>query len=122
MEEPVMDRKALGQAKLEARRLRVARIRRKVAVFSASLALVFSGLVVGLQGIPLLVGGREDSGGTEVVQADGIEQQIGATVTALASNLILGDGDDDEEEEGGGFLGLGNSRSSSSPAPTTSQS
>ena len=121
MEEPVMDRKALGQAKLEARRLRVARIRRKVAVFSASLALVFSRLVVGLQGIPLLVGGREDSGGTEVVQADGIEQQIGATVTAFASGLILGD-DDDEEEEGGGFLGLGTSRSSSSPAPTTSQS
>lgn len=79
-------------------------------------------VLVGLQGIPLLVGGREDSGGTEVVQAEGIEQQIGATVTALASNLILGDGDDDEEEEGGGFLGLGNSRSSSSPAPTTSQS
>lgn len=104
MDKSGIDKKALGRARLEAKKLRIANIRRKVAVFSASLALAFSGLVVGINGVPLLLGGREEPNGTEVVQTEGVEQQIGATVTALASDLILGDDDDDDEDEGGGFF------------------
>lgn len=117
-----MDKKALAKAKLEARKLRISNLRKRIAIFSASLALLFSGLVVGLNGVPLLFGGREQPT-TEVVQTEGAEQQVGATIIAFASGLVF-DEDDDEEEEGG-FFSTGNSRSSSSsssPSVTTSQS
>lgn len=122
MESNQMDKKALAKAKLEARRLRISNLRKRIAIFSASLALLFSGLVVGLNGVPLLFGGREQPT-TEVVQTEGAEQQVGATIIAFASGLVF-DEDDDEEEEGG-FFSTGNSRSSSSsssPSVTTSQS
>lgn len=122
MESNQMDKKALAKAKLEARKLRISNLRKRIAIFSASLALLFSGLVVGLNGVPLLFGGREQPT-TEVVQTEGAEQQVGATIIAFASGLVF-DEDDDEEEEGG-FFSTGNSRSSnssSSPSVTTSQS
>ncbi|MFM9077209.1 MAG: hypothetical protein ACKORM_03120 [Solirubrobacterales bacterium] len=122
MESNQLDKKALAKAKLEARKRRISNLRKRIAIFSASLALLFSGLVVGLNGVPLLFGGREQPT-TEVVQADGAEQQVGATIIAFASGLVF-DEDDDEEEEGG-FFSTGNSRSSSSsssPSVTTSQS
>lgn len=118
-----MDKKALAKAKLEARKFRVSTLRKRIAIFSASLALLFSGLVVGLNGVPLLFGGREQPT-TEVVQTEGTEQQVGASIVTLASNLILDDESDEEDE--GGFFSTGNSRSStsssSSPSVTTSQS
>ncbi|MBU3691192.1 MAG: hypothetical protein FGM38_03985 [Solirubrobacterales bacterium] len=122
MESNQMDKKALAKAKLEARKLRISNLRKRIAIFSASLALLFSGLVVGLNGVPLLFGGKEQPT-TEVVQTEGAEQQVGATIIAFASGLVF-DEDDDEEEEGG-FFSTGNSRSSSSsssPSVTTSQS
>ncbi len=122
MESNQMDKKALAKAKLEARKLRISNLRKRIAIFSTSLALLFSGLVVGLNGVPLLFGGREQPT-TEVVQTEGAEQQVGATIIAFASGLVF-DEDDDEEEEGG-FFSTGNSRSSSSsssPSVTTSQS
>ena len=122
MESNQLDKKALAKAKLEARKLRVSTLRKRIAIFSASLALLFSGLVVGLNGVPLLFGGKEQPT-TEVVQTEGAEQQVGATIIAFASGLVF-DEDDDEEEEGG-FFSTGNSRSSSSsssPSVTTSQS
>ena len=122
MESNQVDKKALAKAKLEARKLRISNLRKRIAIFSASLALLFSGLVVGLNGVPLLFGGREQPT-TEVVQTEGAEQQVGATIIAFASGLVF-DEDDDEEEEGG-FFSTGNSRSSSSsssPSVTTSQS
>ena len=124
MESNQMDKKALAKAKLEARKLRISNLRKRIAIFSASLALLFSGLVVGLNGVPLLFGGREEPT-TEVVQADGAEQQVGATIVAFASGLVLDEDEDDDEEEEGGFFSTGNSRSSSSsssPSVTTSQS
>ena len=122
MESNQLDKKALAKAKLEARKLRISNLRKRIAIFSASLALLFSGLVVGLNGVPLLFGGKEQPT-TEVVQTEGAEQQVGATIIAFASGLVF-DEDDDEEEEGG-FFSTGNSRSSSSsssPSVTTSQS
>ena len=122
MESNQMDKKALAKAKLEARKLRISNLRKRIAIFSASLALLFSGLVVGLNGVPRLFGGKEQPT-TEVVQTEGAEQQVGATIIAFASGLVF-DEDDDEEEEGG-FFSTGNSRSSSSsssPSVTTSQS
>lgn len=122
MESNQMDKKALAKAKLEARKLRISNLRKRIAIFSASLALLFSGLVVGLNGVPLLFGGREQPT-TEVVQTEGTEQQVGASIVTLASNLILDDESDEEDE--GGFFSTGNSRSSSSsssPSVTTSQS
>ena len=122
MESNQMDKKALAKAKLEARKLRISNLRKRIAIFSASLALLFSGLVVGLNGVPLLFGGKEQPT-TEVVQTEGAEQQVGANLVAFASGLVF-DEDDDEEEEGG-FFSTGNSRSSSSsssPSVTTSQS
>lgn len=117
-----MDKKALAKAKLEARRLRVSTVRRKVAIFAASLTLAFSGLIVGLNGIPLLFGGSAQPA-TKVTQTDGAEQQAGATIVAVASGLIFGQ---DEEQSKGGFFSTGNPRSgngsSNSPSVTTSQS
>lgn len=121
MESNQMDKKALAKAKLEARKLRISNLRKRIAIFSASLALLFSGLVVGLNGVPLLFGGREQPT-TEVVQTEGAEQQVGATIIAFASGLVF---DEDDDEEEGGFFSTGNSRSSSSsssPSVTTSQS
>lgn len=122
MESNQLDKKALAKAKLEARKHRISSLRKRIAIFSASLALLFSGLIVGLNGVPLLFGGREQPT-TEVVQAEGTDQQIGASIITLASNLILDDESDEEDE--GGFFSTGNSRSSrssSSPSVTTSQS
>lgn len=119
MESNQMDKKALAKAKLEARRLRVSTLRRKVAIFAASLTLAFSGLIVGLNGIPLLFGGSAQPA-TKVTQTDGAEQQVGANIITLASGLIFDE--DEEEEEEGGFFSTGNSRSNGSPAVTTSQS
>jgi len=121
MDETRLDKKALAEAKLEAKRTRIVEIRKTIAVLAVSLVGGFSAVVIGLNGIPLLFGSGSQEPTTEVVQADGIEQQIGATVTALASGLVLGDDDDDDDDEGG-FLGIGGSRSGESPGATTSQS
>ena len=110
MNEQRMQAKQLAKVRLEARKGRIAVIRRKVALFGVSLMVAFSGLVVAINGVPLVFGGGATTETTEVVQADGAEQQIGATVVAFAGGLLQGD-DDDDEEEGGGFFDTGTSAS-----------
>ena len=110
MNEKKLQAKQLAKVRLEARKGRIAVIRRKVALFGVTLMVAFSGLVVAISGVPLVLGGGTSDQTTEVVEAEGIEQQVGATVIAFASQVIGGD-DDDEEEEGGGFFDTGTSAS-----------
>ena len=111
MNEKKLQAKQLAKVRLEARKGRISVIRRKVALFGVSLMVVFSGLVMAINGIPLVFGGGSADQTTEVVQAEGIDQQVGATVVALAGDVLQGDDEDDEEEGGGGFFDTGTSAS-----------
>lgn len=106
MNEEKLAKKQLAKIRLEAKKGRVALVRRRVATFGATLVLAFSALVVAISGVPLLFGSQEETAQTtEVVETEGIEQRVGATVVAFAGEIIGGDDDDDEdEEEGGGFF------------------
>lgn len=106
-----LDPKELAKIKLAARRKRISAVRRKVAIFGLSVTAAFSGLVVALNGIPLVLGSQQPaSGGVEVVKTDDAEQNVGATVVALATGLIQGD---EEQQGSGGFF-------SSNSTPTQS--
>ena len=111
MNEKKLQAKQLAKIRLEARKGRVSTIRKKIAIFGVTLMVAFSGLVVAINGMPLVLGNGSEAQTTEVVQTDGIEQQVGATVVAFAGEIIGGDDDDDEEEEGGGFFDTGTSAS-----------
>ena len=111
MNEKKLQAKQLAKIRLEARKGRVSAIRRKIAIFGVTLTVAFSGLVVAINGMPLVLGSGSESQTTEVVKADGIEQQVGATVVAFAGEFIGGDDDDEEEGEGGGFFDTGTSAS-----------
>lgn len=110
MNEKKMQAKQLAKVRLEARKGRISVIRRKVALFGVTLMVAFSGLVMAINGIPLVFGGGNTEQTTEVVKTEGVDQQIGATVIALAGQVLGGD-DDDDEEEGGGFFDTGTSAS-----------
>jgi hypothetical protein len=110
MNEKKLQAKQLAKIRLEARKGRVSAIRRRIAVFGVTLMVAFSGLVVAVNGMPLVLGSGSEPQGTEVVQTDGVEQQVGATVIAFAGQFLEGD-DDEEEEEGGGFFDTGTSAS-----------
>ena len=110
MNEKKLQAKQLAKVRLEARKGRISVIRRKVALFGVTLMVAFSGLVIAINGMPLVFGGGTTEQTTEVVKTDGVEQQVGATVIAFASQVIGGD-DDDEEEQGGGFFDTGTSAS-----------
>ena len=110
MNEKKLQAKQLAKVRLEARKGRISVIRRKVALFGATLMVAFTGLVVAINGFPLVFGGGPTEQTTKVVEAEGIEQQVGATVVALAGQVIGGD-DDDDEEQGGGFFDTGTSAS-----------
>ena len=112
MNEKKLQAKQLAKIRLEARKGRVSTIRKKIAVFGVTLMVAFSGLVIALNGVPMVLGSGTEPQTTEVVQTDGVEQQVGATVVAFAGEIIGGDDDDDEEEgEGGGFFDTGTSAS-----------
>ena len=107
-----IDPKELAKIKLAARRKRISAVRRKVAIFGLSITAAFSGLVVALNGIPMVLGSQQSaSGGVEVVKTTDAEQNVGATVVAFATGLVQGD--DEGEGEGGGFF-------SSNSTPTQS--
>ena len=110
MNEKKLQAKQLAKVRLEARKGRIGVIRRKVALFGVTLMVAFSGLVMAINGIPLVFGGGTTDQTTEVVKTEGTDQQVGATVIAFATQVIGGD-DDDEEEEGGGFFDTGTSAS-----------
>ena len=110
MNEKKLQAKQLAKVRLEARKGRISVIRRKVALFGVTLMVAFSGLVMAINGIPLVFGGGTTDQATEGVKTEGTDQQVGATVIAFASQVIGGD-DDDEEEEGGGFFDTGTSAS-----------
>jgi hypothetical protein len=98
-----LDPRELAKIKLAARRKRVSAVRRKVAIFGLSITAAFSGLVLALNGVPLVLGSQQSgSTGVEVVKTDGAEQNVGATLVAFASGLVLDE--DEEEQEGGGFF------------------
>ena len=112
MNEKKLQAKQLAKIRLEARKGRVSAIRKRIAIFGVTLMVAFSGLVVAVNGMPLVLGNGSEPQTTEVVQTDGIEQQVGATVVAFAGEFIGDDDDDDEEEgEGGGFFDTGTSAS-----------
>lgn len=104
MNEKKLQAKQLAKIRLEARKGRVSAIRRKIAIFGVTLMVAFSGLVVAINGMPLVLGSASEAQTTEVVQTDGIEQQVGATVVAFAGEIISGDDDEEEENKGGGFF------------------
>ena len=109
MNEKKLQAKQLAKVRLEARKGRISVIRRKVALFGVTLMVAFSGLVMAINGIPLVFGGGTTNQTTEVVKTEGVDQQVGATVIALATQVI--GGDEDEEKATGGFFDTGTSAS-----------
>ena len=107
--------KQLAKIRLEARKGRITSIRKRIAVFGVTLMVAFSGLVMAINGMPLVLGGGNAPQTTEVTKTEGIDQQIGATVVAFAGQVLQGDDDDDDEEKGGGFF----STSTSTPVQSS---
>jgi hypothetical protein len=107
-----LDPKEVAKIKLAARRSRISAVRRKVAIFGLSVTAAFSGLVLALNGVPLVLGSQQSgSTGVEVVKTEDAEQNVGATLIAFASGLVLDE--DEEKQKGGGFF-------SSNSTPTQS--
>lgn len=105
--------KQLAKIRLEARKGRITSIRKRIAVFGVTLMVAFSGLVMAINAMPLVLGSGNGPQTTEVTKTDGIEQQIGATVVAFASDVLQGD--DDEKKKASGFF----STSSSTPVQSS---
>lgn len=106
-----LDPRELAKIKLAARRKRISSVRRKVAIFGLSITAAFSGLVVALNGIPLVLGSQQSaSGGVEVVKTTDAEQNAGARIVAFATGLV---GGETEQQQSGGFF-------SSNSTPTQS--
>lgn len=112
MDEKKLQAKQLAKIRLEARKGRISAIRKRVAVLGITLMAAFSGLVIAVNGLPLVFGGGTTPQTSEVAKTDGIHQQIGATVVAFASQALQGD--DDDAQTTGGFFG------SSTSAPVQS--
>ena len=119
-----LSKKELAKAKIQARRLRISNIRRRVATGAVMLVALFTGLVM-YRSIDQQVANTNTTANTSanatasVTRSDedsSVASIIGATIVDQAFS-VFSDDDDEDEDDGGSITSV---LPGSSPAPMTS--